>query len=398
MSFVKRELLNKFLAGNCSQEEEEYIYGWFNNPELEKELKDILLQQLQDLFQEQTGSPDFELEYMKILKNIQCKIDVKHRNPIRKIAISALKVAAAIIVIFSISFITYNFFSRDNFQDEKPVSVISSTGSNTELIMADGSSIQVESDESVIFYDKDGQSIKIDSSKTVSLPSGTEDEVIASLMNTIVVPYGKRSNLILSDGTVVYLNSGSSLSYPPVFTGKNRKVFLSGEAYFIVTEDNNIPFIVEASNLKVQVLGTEFNICAYNEDPNIETVLVKGSLKVSDLKPSFLKKNSTILSPGQMASYLKESGEITDTNVNPEFYVSWKDGYSIFDRIDLENLVMKLSRIYNKSIEINDSDLRTITFSGKLEQKQTLNEVMEIISLASHFTYMDEGDQILILK
>jgi transmembrane sensor len=398
MSKLKEEFLNKFLAGDCSYEEKKIIYSWFNDPDLEKELKEIMLQQLQDLSIKQINRSDFESSYLNILENLKSEVGGVKKYPVRKITGSVLKVAAAILVLLSVSIITYNLINRNNFQAEPPISVIPPTSSNTELILSDGSSIQVESDKSFIYYDKEGQNVEIDSIKTVSLITENAKETPASYINTIVVPYGKRSSLTLSDGTVIFLNSGSSLSYPPLFTGKSRKVYLSGEAYFIVTKNESLPFIVETSDLSIRVLGTEFNICAYNEDPNVETVLVTGSLKVSDMKPSILKKNSTILTPGQMATYSKETGEITDTDVYPELYVSWKDGYSIFNRIDLESLVIKLSRFYNKPIEILDNDLKSITFSGKLEQKQLIDEVMDIISQASHFTYIDEGERILILE
>jgi len=393
-----RKLLNKLLEGNCSNEEEEMIYRWFKDPVLEKELKDIMLQQLQELSPGKIHNYDFESANIHILNYLKEKISENQKNSIRNVTMSLVKIAALILILFSIGFITYRLIFNNSIQEVNPIAVTSPTNSDTEIILGDGSSIRVESDKSFIFYDKKGENIEIDSIKTVSLITENAKETPASFMNAIVVPYGKRSSLTLSDGTVIILNSGSSLSYPPLFTGKSRKVYLSGEAYFMVTKNEDLPFIVETSDLSIRVLGTEFNVCAYNEDPNIETVLVNGSLKVSDLRSLILKKSSTVLSPGQMASYSKETGTITDTDVDPALYISWKDGYSIFKRIDLESLVIKLSRFYNKTIEILDDDLKTITFSGKLEQKQTINEVMDIISQASHFTYIDEGERILILE
>jgi len=202
---------------------------------------------------------------------------------IRRIVIPIMKWAAAIILLIGIPAAIYFVY-----QDEAPdySSMVEELSEHqmdqeTSLILSDGSSITIESDESVITYDKSGERVEINADQIIALDKKEEAEEKELQYNRLVVPYGRKSTITLSDGSVVWLNSGSYLIYPQEFSRKKREVYLAGEAYFEVTENTDKPFIVTTDDIEIEVLGTTFNVNSYPENKDVETVLVEGSVKVS---------------------------------------------------------------------------------------------------------------------
>ena len=216
-------------------------------------------------------------------------------------------------------------------------------------------------------------------------------------MNSLFVPFGKQSKIVLSDGTSVWLNSGSVMSYPQNFKGKSREVYLRGEAYFEVTKDKLHPFIVQTANVEIEVLGTSFNVMAYDDDIDVEAVLIEGSVKISESGMLF-NKNNTILSPGQKANYCKKTKNINVSNVNTELYVSWKDGYFLYEEISMDCLIETLNRYYNSNIFIKGSALEKIVFSGKLENRKSLEETLQIICKSTRLNYYKNNENEYIIE
>ena len=183
--------------------------------------------------------------------------------------------------------------------------------------------------------------------------------------NKLNVPFGKTFKLILSDGTQVSLNAGSSLKYPVKFIeGKNRQVFLKGEANFDVSKDANHPFVVNVNEMNVRVLGTEFNISSYPEDSDYTTVLIEGSVGIYKNGPEFNINNSTLLEPGYRARWNKNSEEITLDKVNTDIYTGWLYGKLIFKNAPFKNIRKKLERHYNVTIINNNKVLDEKTYNA----------------------------------
>jgi len=269
---------------------------------------------------------------------------------------------------------------------------------NTSLILSDGSAIAIESDQSVITYDRSGEKVKIEAEQTISLDHLKETEKKEVLYNRLVVPYGRQSTITLCDGTVIWLNAGSYLIYPREFSGKKREVYLAGEGYFQVKGDRDRPFVVTTDDLEIEVLGTVFNVNSYPETREVETVLVEGSVKVSKSDARNPLKGSRVIHPGQLVTYSRESEKFSTREVDVEFYISWKDGYFLCDKITLERLAQKLSRHYNVQIVVEDELLKRTTFSGKLDNKESVLEVLEIINASKSIDYHREGGAILIRR
>lgn len=187
------------------------------------------------------------------------------------------------------------------------------------------------------------------------------DKTIGKLVyNEIKIPYGKTFKIKLSDGTSVNMNAGSSLKYPVQFIkGHNREVVLEGEAFFDVAKDKTHPFIVKTRGVDVKVLGTKFNVSSYKEDTDINTVLVEGSVSLSD------KTNKkAILEPGEKGSWNNEKNEIDIDKVDTRFYTEWINGEIVFRKTAFKDIVIKLERTYNVKIENKREDILDKKFNA----------------------------------
>lgn len=214
--------------------------------------------------------------------------------------------------------------------------------------------------------------------------------------NTLSVPYGKRFEIKLSDGTNVHLNAGSSLKYPVKFIeGENREVFSEGQVYFDVTKDENHPFVVTTDKISVRVLGTQFSVSSYTEDKEVSTVLVEGSVSIYDNNKSYSLETATLLNPGFQADWNKKAGRIEIHKADIEMQTAWIDGKIIFRHVPFENIVKKLERHYNVEIINNNKgfskDLITASFDV-----ETIEEVFKVISEIHPINYTIESNKVII--
>ena len=204
----------------------------------------------------------------------------------------------------------------------------------------------------------------------------------SSQVQEISIPYGAKTKFNLPDGSLVWLNSGSKLSFPSKYKGK-RTVQLDGEAYFDVVKSSH-PFIVSTTYGKIQVLGTAFNVKAYPDD-EFQTTLIRGAVKINSTN-----NNSVVLSPGQQAQLLKDS-RLVVKKVNTEFFTSWKEGKLIFYREPFAKMARRMERWYNVNIEIDNEGMKDLWFTGTIEM-ETISEVMELISKTMNVNYSYSQD------
>ncbi|SHI92161.1 FecR family protein [Pseudozobellia thermophila] len=217
------------------------------------------------------------------------------------------------------------------------------------------------------------------------------------LYNTVNVPYGKRFVLILSDGTKAHLNAGSTLRYPVEFVrGRERKVYLKGEGYFNVAKDETSPFIINANELNIQVLGTKFNLSAYPEDDSVKTVLVEGSVGFFTTSSDF-DEDSKRLVPGQMAVWGKQDQKLVFKEVDTDLHTGWMNGKIIFSHMPFEDIVKKLERNYNVSIDNQYEALNPIRFNASFDT-ETITQVFEAFSKNYPMTFTINGDRIIIYQ
>ncbi len=207
-----------------------------------------------------------------------------------------------------------------------------------------------------------------------------------------IAPYGQKSQLVLADGTKVYLNSGTVLRYDNRFGKQNRKIELIGEAYFEVKENKRIPFYIYASDIEIKVLGTKFNVMAYPDEPHVETTVTEGTVNVKELTNG----SSVTITANQKASYFKKEHIFKQQNVNSFIFSSWKENILYFDNENFENVIKKLERWYNVNIELTGKDSVDDRFTLTIKN-ESLREVLDLISLTTPLNYKIHDNQVTII-
>jgi transmembrane sensor len=209
------------------------------------------------------------------------------------------------------------------------------------------------------------------------------------LYNTLTTPRGGQYQIVLSDGTQVWLNAGSSLRFPASFNESRRTVEVTGEAYFEVAKHASRPFIVKINEAEIQVLGTHFNVMAYQDEASIRTTLLEGAVK-------FVKGNaSSLLKPGQQ-SQLSQDGQIKIvSNVDVEQVVAWKNGMFYFDNADIGTVMRQLSRWYDVEVMYQSNNIEHL-FVGKMPRSSKLSDVLKALELTSTIQFEIQGRKIIV--
>lgn len=212
------------------------------------------------------------------------------------------------------------------------------------------------------------------------------------LVNRLTVPRGGEYQVELSDGTRVWLNAESEITFPTQFSDSIREVHLRGEAYFEVHSDASHPFVVRTDLLSVRVLGTSFNLATYDDDPTVETTLISGSLKV-------IRDNvETLLRPGMQARLDKASNAMTTHEVYAESYAAWAHRMFSFFNEPIPSICRKLARWYDVEIDASDPGLNDILYSGMIERAETLNDIAELFSATNELIFREREGRIIVEK
>lgn len=249
------------------------------------------------------------------------------------------------------------------------------TGSDKTLIESHGShSVTLPSGETVAVHNGD------------TLIYGSNEEVEDFVYNELNIPNGKMFTLVLSDGTKVHLNSGTRIKFPVKFPKKGvREVLVYGEAYFDVTKDEKRPFVVNSKEVEIKVLGTQFNISSYEDQNEVATVLVEGSVSLSN---SDDMKDEVILKPGDKGAWNKEKGIMEVEQVDVTLHTGWVNGEVVFRNAPFTELLASLERTYNVKIEnVNDSIIDQ-TFSARFNRNvEEIEDVLDALRIITPFDY-----------
>jgi len=328
-----------------------------------------------------------EVEIDSLLTGIRKSIDKRKKRNWR----IWYPVAAAGILIFLVSIWWINSQNHKNFEvvDYSQLLPPHNATKDVELTLADQTKLKISQKESELKYDANGKLV-INSTKPIQQET-VNKTTTSELLNSIVVPRGKRANITFTDGTILWLNSGSSAVYPVKFAGLKREIYIKGEGYLEVAHDESRPFIVKTDQMDIQVLGTNFNICAYPEDATTKVILVKGKVVAKS------KNNSdVILQPNQMISFNSETQKNDITEVNVEDYISWKEGWLLCNSEELGSIIRKLERYYDQKIIFSDEDARLYRLSGKLDLKNDFNQVLQVIATTAPVELQVKNEAICI--
>lgn len=362
-------LLEKYLAGACTKEEKALLETWY-------------LQQDLDEF------PDLnEADRLQDMEEIRAALD-KTYNPERfmKPWRNFARIAAAAMILLAMGIGLYVYVQKDTIAPQLPTRYVNDLdpgGNKAVLILADGSKINLSSD-------KDGIMVSGDA---LTYDDGTElaEEVQEAISQyvTLTTPVGGQYRVTLSDGSKVWLNAASTLRYPIRFTAKERKVEVSGEAYFEVAHDKAAPFSVNTQGQTIEVLGTHFNVSAYQDEPITKTTLLEGSVRITT------QDRSEYLVPGQQAQLTSQHLTIID-EVDIDEVVSWQNGYFKFNE-NIEGIMNKVARWYNVEVVYQEGVDKHQTFSGELSRVRKLSALLKLMEITGNVHFKIEGKKVTVM-
>jgi len=381
-----QKLLHKFILNQCTVEEVNEVVEYYRNNKLTSDFPEVedIKSLLNEMPEMDEGTAD------KIFSNILISaketevIDiVSEKNPFRKY----LGIAASILVLLTIG-LSY----QQGFFNSKEAPVLNGNEITLQLengdiqVISAGKKSQIADAEGNVIGNQNGNKIVYD----------TETTAEKLVYNTLKIPYGKRFELQLSDGTIVHLNSGTTLKYPVKFiAGENRQVFLDGEAFFDVTKDKTHPFVVNADNLNVRVLGTHFNVSNYPEDNLTDVVLVEGSVGLYTANEKFNAEKNTILKPGFKGSFSKINNQIKTKAVVTDVYTAWIKGGLTFREMTFKDISKKLERHYNVTIVNQNAKLSNEKFNASFGD-EPIAKVLSYFNEIHGINYTLKNNEVLI--
>jgi len=287
-----------------------------------------------------------------------------------------VSIAATVLLIIGLG-ISSVFYFTGNEKIEQYALNLSSDISTPGLILSDGRQLSIQGEQPTITYSEDGSKLIIDGSLKVQKTTSRED-----VYDQLIAPYGKTINLTLSDGTRVWVSSGSRLIYPPSFNRKVREIYLDGEAYFEVASVKNKPFIVKTEKMDTKVLGTKFYVQAHAKDDMYSTLLLEGKVVLSEKKSK--SHHEVSLKPGQQGYVNQNQNKIRINEVeNPENKISWIHGYFRLENERLDLLLKRIAKYYNVKITLPES-LTPMVISGKLDLKENPEIVLNDIAVLAN--------------
>ena len=370
------ELIKKYNSGQCTDDEKAWLEQWYltfewsdpkNAPEREK-----LMALKEEAWSAITAArnPDY---------TGASTLSASRDRQIYRI--KWWRLTAAAVFIFAGIFSYYTFFQQAHNSPMENVTretmfradVMPGTSKAT-LVLADGSIVALDSISGDRVKEKDGTLIDKQQGKLVYNSTGNAGGPV--LYNTLNIPRGAEYQLILPDGSRVWLNAASSLKYPTRFTGTERKVFLKGEAYFEVAKNAAMPFnVYTGANMKIEVLGTHFNIMDYDDEAAVKTTLAEGKVKISN------QQTTVTLMPSQQAVWKKKLQQMSVRQVDPEKEIAWKNGMIEFNDDDLPYIMRQISRWYDVDVSFEGA-VPDESYNGSIPRKATLSEVMQILKIA----------------
>lgn len=364
-----KDLLDKHRRGTLSKEELEILENWYLQ-------WDTVSQQLS------------ENEIAEVKKTVYESLPVSPVRPVKSLW-PRLSAAASIILIFS--FTGYHlFYKKQRATQVAEIRQDVSPGHNqATLTLANGRKIVLRTGLSGTLAQQGNMRVHVTGQNAVVYTPDTAHDNARIEYNTLSTANGEQSPfpLILADGTKVWLNSASSITYPTAFTGSQRLVKVSGEAYFEVMHDAEQPFKVSVKGQIIEDIGTRFNVNAYEDEPTISTTLLEGSVRVVN------SVNSVILKPGQRASQNKKGHAIQVSHVNTDPVVAWRNGKFSFDRTDLHSLMRQIARWYNLKV-IYTGNVINDEFDGEISKDVNLSKMLKILETGDiHFKIRQNGEQ-----
>lgn len=384
--FKISRLIFEDIAGTISDENRHELEQWRTaHPDNES-----LYRQLRDEQRLSAGVQQMQrVDILRPLEDMHLRILQEERKR-RKLRLQWIASAAAVVTLFLGSFYLFRTDTPQPIVVEQQTIV---AGSARAILRLDNGRVVDLDTLTRQFRQGDINIVKTDSRQlSYARQEASVKSEATPIYNEIEVPRGGEFDLVLSDGSVVWLNAESKLRFPVEFTGTERRVFLEGEAYFKVEKNAGMPFRVEIRNQTVEVLGTEFNIAGYEDEGNVYTTLVTGKVKVATAT------GAMDLVPGEQSIFDCTSGHIDVQKVDIEKVVSWKKGMFILEEQTLEQIMHKFARWYDISVFYQNSDLKQIVFKGVVPRYAELQDVLKILEKTNEVKFNVQNRTVIVSR
>lgn len=358
-----KELATKYLNKTISPEEEEEFAAWYNS------------NQEKPLIIPESFAKNEKAHWTRIFFKIKVELSFKKNNRIIPPYVYYVAASIALILVFSAT-----YFYTDN---DKPWKIVVKKhikndilpgGNRAVLTLADGSEIMLDNAKKGILANQ-GKTILNKSRVDVLVyqaPKNVSNSSLKITYNTICTPKGGQFQVILPDGSRVWLNAASSIKFPTAVSGTERKVVVSGEAYFEVSKNKAMPFRVVTNKQTIEVLGTHFNINAYSDESRVKTTLIEGCVKIN------YDDQTVLLKPNQQASINTANSVINIKEVDTEDVIAWKNGVFTFESADIAFIMRQAARWYDVSI-FYDGKLPSKRFTGSISRNVNLSELLNML-------------------
>ncbi|MBC7508843.1 MAG: FecR domain-containing protein [Ferruginibacter sp.] len=393
LSYLFKVYFNKTATPNERDELMELLMHEENDEQLKMLLTNTwqAFNSQQQLFNDKQGDDMFVniLNIEKELKNVSPAIIVKRSFSWVKFAAAAMFIITAGSVYFWLNNIKISPQTvQAKIISTKLTPVIAAGTNKAVLTLADGSNIVLDSMGQGILA-KQGNAKVIKLNTTTLAYNATDENNQEVLYNTLATPNGGKYQLILPDGSKVWLNAASSIHFPTIFTGKERRVTVTGEAYFEVAKNAAMPFKITVKDMEVEVLGTHFNVMAYDDENSMNTTLLEGSVKISK---GVIKK---MLVPGQQ-SVINSTGEINIVDADMEEVMAWKNGWFQFNAADIKTVMRQISRWYAVEV-VYEGKIPDGHYSGAVSRDNDIFQVLKIMQ-SGGVRFKIEGRKVIVLS
>ncbi len=379
------QLIEKYQAGKATPEEKQILHDWYHS--FDDEQAEIHSDDLREEFLEQ-----------HLLERLRASVKQEKPRGILSL-LTRWQVAALLLLVPATIFVILTNKpaapDAEAVAETKPVQQeIFPGGDRALLILPDGKSIELDSLGNGLVVQEGNTSVEKAANGLLLYRASQEGSGSDNTVeyHTISTPRGGQYKVTLSDGTKVWLNAASTLRFPVKFTGAERHVEVTGETYFEVAHNPQLPFIVHAPGTDVQVLGTHFNLNAYNDEEDIRTTLIKGSVKVKATSVN----QSGQLSPGQQSRITPDGKLRIHDNADLEEAIAWINGRFQFRSAGLKTILRQIARWYDVDVEYRGNvDMR---FSGQLARSEQVYNVLEKLKLTGEVNFAIEGRKIIVTR
>ncbi|WP_352432874.1 FecR domain-containing protein [Mucilaginibacter sp. PAMB04168] len=379
--------MKRYTDKTCTQEELRELFAIIK----QGESKDDLLAFMDETYKSSEINADVhQVDWDNVYTNIT---GGKPAKPVQTNTWIKYMVAAMLLLITSYGLWTLQRPQQQH-QQVAAKKDVKAGGNKAVLTLANGSQITLDNAGKGIIRKENG--IAIDKAGDGLLVyEAANDKQVAAVQNsdvpynTLATPRAGQYHLVLPDGSNVWLNAASSITYPVAFADKTRKVTLSGEAYFEVAKDKTKPFIVQTADAEVKVLGTHFNVMAYPDDKVKETTLLEGAVQVAHLS------HQQILKPGQQALFQAGVDQLQIKEIDAEDVIAWKNGLFLFDNHTIDDVMKQIERWYDLEIEYAGAKPQ-MSFTGVIPRNSNVSKVLHVLELTGGVRFEISGNKIIV--